>query len=66
MEKNEIKNRHIWEGWTVYDFINSLEIEFEYEKHKLNKDNIAKWCTENQPYYKKRIPEVIEYFKSKL
>ena len=23
-------NKHIWEGWTIQDFINELEFTFEY------------------------------------
>ena len=47
--------RHIWEGWTVGHFIDDLEVIFNLEKHRLNKDNIKKWCMDNQPYYKKYI-----------
>ena len=27
-----------------------------------NKQELADWCRDNQPYYKKRIPEVNSYF----
>ena len=27
-------DRHIWEGWTVNDFIKELEITFPYQKFK--------------------------------
>lgn len=60
------RDKHAWEGWTVGDFIDELEISFEYAKHTLNKDNIKQWCMDNQPYYKKYIPEVVKYFKDKL
>lgn len=60
------RNKHIWEGWTVGHFIDDLEVIFNLEKHRLNKDNIKQWCMSNQPYYKKYIPEVVKHFKDKL
>jgi len=69
-------NKHIWEGWTVGDFIHYLEFPFNIiqkgndpftttleSKHKLKE-----WVKNEQPYYKKHIPEVYRYFlnKSKL
>jgi len=57
-------NRHIWEGWTVNDFINELEITFPYQKFK-TKDDVKQWCKSEQPYYKKHIPEVVKYFIQK-
>ena len=27
-----------------------------------NKQELADWCRDNQPYYKKRIPEVNSHF----
>jgi len=66
-------NKHIWEGWTVQDFINDLEPTFnlimEGQSHMkpFNNDNeLKEWCKDNQPYYKKHIPEVFNYFKSKI
>ena len=57
-------NRHIWEGWTPQDFINELEIGFEYQEFK-SKDELKKWCKSNQPYYKKHVPEVYAHFLKK-
>lgn len=57
-------NRHIWEGWTVQDFIDELELTFKYQKFK-TKDDVKKWCKSEQPYYKKHIPEVANYFIKK-
>ena len=54
-------NRHIWEGWTPQDFINELEIGFEYQEFK-SKDELKEWCKNNQPYYKKHVPEVYKHF----
>jgi len=57
-------DRHIWEGWTVNDFINELEITFPYQTFK-TKDDVKQWCKSEQPYYKKHIPEVAKYFIQK-
>lgn len=61
--------KHVWEGWTVIDFIEALKPQVEmimsgksWQKPFKTKDELAKWCTENQPYYKQPIPEVIQYF----
>lgn len=58
-------NKHIWEGWTVQDFINDLEISIKYQTFT-NKKELKKWCMNNQPYYKKYIPEVVNHFAIKL
>jgi hypothetical protein len=57
-------NRHIWEGWTVQDFIEDLEQTFQYQKFK-TKEEVKDWCKSEQPYYKKHIPEVYNYFRKK-
>lgn len=69
--------RHIWEGWRVIDFINELEptfnrivsnhYEFTFdEKPFKNRQQVKEWCMDNQPYYKKYIPEVVTYFYNKI
>lgn len=65
--------RHIWEGWTVQDFINELEPSFNqimsgqsWQKQFESDEELKEWCMSNQPYYKKHIPEVFKYFKNKL
>lgn len=65
--------RHIWEGWTVQDFINELEPSFNqimsnqsWQKPFESDKELKEWCMSNQPYYKKYIPEVFKYFKNKL
>lgn len=70
--KNIDYNKYIWEGWTVQDFIEALEDDISYIMADTsiippfkNKDELKKYCMENQPYYKKEIPEVIEYFINK-
>ena len=62
-------NKHIWEGWTVGDFIDSLSIEIDmimngssWKKPFKTKKELSDWCKNNQSYYKKSIPEVNNYF----
>jgi len=65
-------SRHIWEGWTVQDFIDELEPQLDiiqgnnsYYKPIDNRDDLKKWCKDSQPYYKKHIPGVVAYFAKK-
>ncbi len=65
-------NRNVWEGWTPKDFIDDLEPSFSLimegkglDRPFSSKKEAAKWLTDNQPYYKRRIPEVIKYFCEK-
>jgi hypothetical protein len=64
--------KHIWEGWTVGAFIEELEPTFDMIMNNSSfinpfktKDEIKKWCMDNQPYYKKYIPDVVKYFIEK-
>jgi hypothetical protein len=64
--------KHIWEGWTVQDFIDELEPAFNmiinngsWKKPFQTKQEIKDWCKDNQPYYKKHIPGVANYFIKK-
>jgi hypothetical protein len=57
-------SRHIWEGWTVNAFIEELEVTFPFQNFS-TKDEVIKWCKDEQPYYKKRIPEVEKHFIQK-
>lgn len=66
-------NKHIWEGWTVQSFINELEPTFNqimrnqsWQKPFTSTEQLKAWCKDNQPYYKKHIPEVFNYFKNKF
>ncbi len=66
-------SKHIWEGWTVQDFINELEPTFNmiqqgqsWHKPFTDANELKEWLKDNQPYYKKHIPEVFAYFKAKL
>jgi hypothetical protein len=65
-------SKHIWEGWTVQDFINELEPQFNmimshgsWQKPFASPDELKEWCKDNQPYYKKHIPDVFNYFRTK-
>lgn len=62
-------DRYVWEGWTVGAFIRELAPQVEmimsgqsWREPFRNKQELAGWCRDNQPYYKKRIPEVNSYF----
>lgn len=62
-------NKHIWEGWTIQNFIDELQITLDdimngltWMKPFTTKKEIADWCKSHQPYYKKAIPEVNRYF----
>jgi hypothetical protein len=61
--------KHIWEGWTVQCFIDELEPSINmimnkqsWQKPFTSREEIKKWCMDNQPGYKKHIPEVVNYF----
>lgn len=65
-------SRVIYEGWTADDFIRELEplVKMIMEggaitKPFKNRRELAAWCRDNQPYYKKNIPEVVKYFARK-
>ena len=66
-------DKHVWEGWTVKDFINELEPTFNmimqkqsWKKPFTTKQEVKEWCMDNQPYYKKHIPDVVKYFCNKI
>ena len=63
------RNKEIWEGWTVGAFIDELAPTIQmimsghsWQKPFTSKAELAQWCRDNQPYYKKNIPEVNNYF----
>ena len=37
------KDKHVWEGWTVGDFIDELEITFKFQSFK-SKNDLKDWC----------------------
>lgn len=62
-------NKEIYEGWTVNMFINELKpqidqimLGFSWRSPFKNKKELAEYCRENQPFYKKNIPDVVAYF----
>ena len=66
------RNKEVWEGWTVGNFIDELEPQLDmimrgqsWKKPFTNKEDLTKWIIDNQPYYKKKIPDVIKYFANK-
>ncbi len=66
-------DKHIWEGWTVRNFIEELEPTFNmimrgqsWQKPFKSKEEVKRWCMDNQPYYKKYIPEVVSYFARRI
>ena len=67
------RDKHIWEGWTVGDFIDEIEPAFNtiqgstaFDKVSFeSKSQLKKWVKDEQPYYKKHIPEVYNYFLQK-
>lgn len=65
-------NKHIWEGWTVGDFIRDISVQIDlimtHRSHRqpfTSKKELAQWCKSHQSYYKKRIPEVNRFFADK-
>lgn len=67
--KSVDRTKHVREGWTVGDFIDSPASEIDrimigrsWHRPFASKQEWADWCRENQPYYKKRIPEVNNHF----
>lgn len=59
------RDKHIWEGWTVGDFIDDIEPTFNMCAPFHDKQSLKKWVAQEQPYYKKHIPEVYNYFLNK-
>lgn len=64
--------RVIWEGWTVQNFIDELSIQIDmimrgesFIAPFKTKKELAEFTKDNQPYYKKTIPEVNYYFAKK-
>ncbi|MGH2331779.1 hypothetical protein [Thermoanaerobacter mathranii] len=72
MKKQINFQKEVWEGWTVSDFIAELDPLLSIIMSGKGvippiktKQELKKWCKENQPYYKKEIPEVVKYFSQK-
>lgn len=65
-------NRVVWEGWTPQDFVEELEPCFDmimtggsWQKPFHTRKEVEAWTSDNQPYYKKVVPEVVDYFCEK-
>jgi len=66
MKKQINLQKEVWEGWTVEDFIKELEPQLAIVHPPITtKKGLKEWCKDNQPYYKKTIPEVVQYFSQK-
>lgn len=72
MMANYIYNNVIWEGWTVQNFIDELECQIDLIMHGeswqepfQSRKELEEYTKENQPYYKKTIPELNSYFARK-
>jgi len=64
-KKQDYPTRHVWEGWTVADFIMELSSSFYTAAsfgHFKTRNDVKRWCMDEQPYYKKYIPEVVDHF----
>jgi hypothetical protein len=66
------REKHVWEGWTVGDFIDDIEPIFDIVNSSNaknwdfpDKKALKSWIKDNQPYYKKHIPDVYKYFLNK-
>ena len=59
------RDKHIWEGWTVGDFIDDVEFAFDRCAPFHDKQSLKRWVAQEQSYYKKHIPEVYKYFLQK-
>lgn len=62
-------NRDVWDGWIPQKFIDALDLEIHtimsgmsWIKPFTTKDEMAIYIRQHQPYYKKPIPEVNNYF----
>ena len=52
-------------NYRLYEYIPSdgeIRGRFISRKPFTSKQELAAWCKDNQPYYKKRIPGVVSYF----
>lgn len=64
--------REVWEGWTVQNFIDELSDQIDlimrgesFIAPFKTKKELADFTKDNQPYYKRAIPEVNTYFAKK-
>lgn len=62
-------SRHVREGWTVGDFIRELAPLVDmimrgesFHAPFRSKAELAAWCKDNQPYHKRKVAAVNNYF----
>jgi len=62
-------DKHIWEGWTVQSFIDDMQPILDMaargqsiQRMPKTKKEMADYLKDNQPHYKKTIPELVKYF----
>jgi hypothetical protein len=56
-------SKHIWEGWTVQNFIDEVTFYFKQWPYINDPKKLKEEIKSAQPYYKKHIPEVYKHFK---
>lgn len=70
----ELKNpdKVYWEGWTVKDFFDEINPQIEmimsynsWKKPFTSKAELKEWIGDNQPYYKKPVKELVDYYSKK-
>lgn len=66
-------DRHIYEGWTVQDFIDDLSPTLDMVQNNKSwksplttKSELKDFCKDIQPFYRKHIPEVVDHFAEKF
>lgn len=72
MAQNINLTRMIWEGWTAQHFVNALQPQLDmimygksWRQPFTTKAQLKEACRDMQPYYKKNIPEVVDYFANR-
>lgn len=62
-------SKDIWEGWTVQMFVDELDPVISmimsgnsWQPKFTTREEVKKWCMDNQPYYKKYVPGVVNHF----
>jgi len=58
-------DKHIFEGWTVGDIIEHLDISFKYHPKFKSRDEVKAWQVSETPYRKKYVKEVVDYYWDK-
>ena len=56
------RDKHIWEGWTVGDFIDEVEITFNMCTPFHDKQSLKHWVAQEQPYTRSIYQKYIAIF----